>query len=149
MRWNPHVTVATVVFRDEQFLCVEEHSRKGAVINQPAGHWEDGETLVEAAQRETLEETGWHIAISHLSGIYQWRHPTSSETFLRVCFAADCLQHEPTRELDPAIIAVHWLSREQISQRQQDWRSPMVLRCIDDYLNGHRYPLDLLQSVLN
>lgn len=149
MRWNPHVTVATVVARSDHFLFVEEHSHRGAVINQPAGHWEEQETLIEAATRETLEETGWHIAISRLCGIYQWRQPNNGETFLRFCFAGDCLQQDPTAELDPAIIAVHWLSREQLLQRQPDWRSPMVLRCIDDYLSNNHYPLDLLHSLLN
>jgi len=149
MRWNPHVTVATVVSRNDQFLCVEEHSHSGAVINQPAGHWEDRETLIEAAQRETLEETGWHIAISHLCGIYQWRHPEKGETFLRFCFAGECLHQDPTAALDPAIIAVHWFSREQLLQRQSAWRSPMVLHCIDDYLNENHYPLNFIHSLLN
>lgn len=149
MRWSPHVTVATIVSRDDRFLCVEEQSRDGPVLNQPAGHWEERETLIEAAQRETLEETGWHIAISHLCGIYQWRHSQNGDTFLRFCFAGDCLHQDPTRELDPAIIATHWLSREQLLQRQQNWRSPMVLRCLDDYLNGQRYPLDFIHSLLN
>ncbi len=149
MRWNPHVTVATVVSREEQFLCVKEHSRKGEVINQPAGHWEKGETLIEAAQRETLEETGWHVSISHLISVYQWQHPEKDETFLRFCFAANCLEHEPTRELDPAIISVCWLSYKQLLDARPAWRSPMVLRCIDDFISGRNHSLDLFESVLN
>ncbi len=143
------MTVATIVARNDQFLCVEEYGRNGPVLNQPAGHWEECETLIEAAQRETLEETGWHVAISHLCGIYQWRHPSNKETFLRFCFVGECLHQDPTRALDPAIIAVHWLSREQLLQRQQDWRSPMLMRCLDDYSSGHRYPLDLIHSLLS
>ncbi|PCH59518.1 MAG: NUDIX hydrolase [Gammaproteobacteria bacterium] len=149
MRWDPHVTVATIVERNNQFLFVEENCSTGAVFNQPAGHWEDKETLIEAARRETLEETGWHVAITHLCGIYQWRHPDNAETFLRFCFVGECLHQDPTRELDPAIIAVHWLSREQLLQRQQDLRSPMVLRCLVDYLDNHRYPLDFIHSLLS
>ncbi|MBL1433867.1 MAG: NUDIX domain-containing protein [Gammaproteobacteria bacterium] len=105
--------------------------------------------LVEAARRETLEETGWHVAITHLCGIYQWRHPSNNETFLRFCFAGECLHQDPTAELDPAIIAVCWLAREQLLQRQHAWRSPMVLRCVDDYLSNHRYPLDFIHSLLS
>lgn len=147
MRWTPHVTVATVIERDKCFLCVEEQAHGLRVFNQPAGHWEEHETLIEAAQRETLEETGWHVAIDSLTGVYQWRHPSQQDTFLRLCFAAKCLHHDAARPLDPAIIATHWLSRDALLALQPHWRSPMVIRCVDDYLTGRRYPLDLLHAL--
>jgi len=86
MKWEPHITVAAVIERDDTFLLVEEMVEGTAVVNQPAGHWEPGETLIEAAQRETLEETGWEFYPTALVGIYQWQHPRKDETFLRFTF---------------------------------------------------------------
>ena len=144
MEWAPHLTVATIVERDGRFLLVEEEVDGRLVYNQPAGHLEEGETLVEAAVRETLEETAWEVAPSALVGVYHWRHPANGETFVRFCFAAACRRHRPDRALDEGIEQAVWLSRDEVKVSRKRLRSPMVLRCIDDYLAGHRHSLDLL-----
>ncbi len=145
--WFAHLTVATVVERGGTFLLVEEDKGQGPVFNQPAGHLEDGETLPEAAVRETLEETGWDVAPEALVGLYQWRAP-NGETFVRACFAARALVHHPERALDAGIVAARWLTRTELADGGYRPRSPLVLRAIDDFLAGRRYPLELLQHVV-
>lgn len=147
MQENLHVTVAAIVEHEQRFLMVRESIQGQAVYNQPAGHLEENETLLEAVIRECLEETAWHIRPLVISGIYQWTQPTNRQTFLRVCFKAENLQHEPNRELDSGIIAAEWLSRDELVQQQDALRSPLVLRCIDDYLAGHQYPLQLISHI--
>ena len=147
MVWRPNVTVAAIVERDAQFLIVEERAEHGCVLNQPAGHLESGESLIDALVRETLEETGWHVAPTALIGIYRYRPAPASLTYLRFCFSADCTHHEPMRVLDNGIIAIHWLSAAQLRTQRERLRSPMVLRCIDDYLDGRRYPLNMLSDI--
>ena len=124
---------------------VEENDQGQAVINQPAGHLEDGESLLEAVRREVLEETAWHFTPSAITGIYRWRHPASGDTFLRFCFCGTVSGHQPERPLDPDIRATHWLGRAELGRRPL--RSPMVLRCLDDYLAGKRYPLELCHDI--
>jgi 8-oxo-dGTP pyrophosphatase MutT (NUDIX family) len=143
MRWKPHVTVAAVVENDGRFLMVEEEVEGRVVYNQPAGHLEQGESLIEAVVREAREETGWHIRPTAVVGVHQWTSP-SARTFLRVCFAGSALGHDATRTLDAGIRAALWLTRAEIIARSGALRSPMVRQCIDDYLAGKRYPLDLL-----
>ena len=138
------VTVAAVVEREGRFLMVEERSGSNLVLNQPAGHLEQGESLLAAVVRETLEETAHHFEPSHVVGFYLWRSDEANTTYLRVAF---CGMADPTADvetLDEGIVAVHWLTRSQLITRQRQLRSPMVLRCLDDYLAGHRYPLDML-----
>ena len=125
---------------------VEESQDGVAVINQPAGHLEPGESLLEAVVRETLEETAWQFTPEALTGVYRWVHPRKDRTYLRFCFCGRVHGHSPERELDEGIIAAHWLSREQMLQRSL--RSPMVLRSIDDYLAGQRVPLSLCADLL-
>ena len=144
MIWKPHVTVATVLERDGLFLLVEENTDDGIRYNQPAGHLEFGEALSDAAIRETLEETGYTCVPDALVGIYQWRKPERDLSYLRFAFAGRVLAHDARRQLDEDIIAAHWLTPDEIRARQAQLRSPMVMRCIDDYLAGHRFPLDLL-----
>jgi 8-oxo-dGTP pyrophosphatase MutT (NUDIX family) len=144
LTWMPHVTVATVVEQQGRFLVVEEEADGALVYNQPAGHWDDHETLPAAAVRETLEETGWTVALDALLGLYHWRHPVSGITFLRVCFVAHGLRHAPDRPLDQGIRRALWLRRDELAARPERLRSPLVLRCIDDYRAGRRYPLELL-----
>lgn len=146
MRWMPHVTVAAVVEDDGRFLMVEEEAEDRIVYNQPAGHLEQGESLVEAVVRETHEETGWHIRPTDVVGIHQWTSP-GERTFLRVSFAGRALKHDPARAPDAGVRAVLWLTRTEILRRSGVLRSPMVLRSLDDYLAGRRYPLDLLVSL--
>ena len=144
MIWKPHVTVATVLERDGLFLLVEENTDDGIRYNQPAGHLEVGEALSDAAIRETLEETGYTCVPDALVGIYQWRKPERDLSYLRFAFSGRVLAHDARRQLDEDIIAAHWLTPDEIRARQAQLRSPMVMRCIDDYLAGHRFPLDLL-----
>lgn len=143
MVWKPDVTVAALVEREGRFLLVEERIRGRLVLNQPAGHLEDGETLVEAVVRETLEETAWHFAPEHLLGVYQWRSPRGRST-LRFAFRGSVSGHEPDRPLDSPVVATHWLSRDEILGRAARLRSPLVLRCIEDYERGVRLPLTAL-----
>ena len=124
---------------------VEEEADGQTVINQPAGHLESGESLVAATIRETLEETAWRLTPTALTGIYRWRHPDKGITFLRFCFTGEVDGHDPGRALDDGILGTHWLSREELAARQL--RSPMVLRCVDDYLAGRRYPLELCRDL--
>lgn len=145
MRWTPHVTVAAVIENQGQFLVVEENQAGETVFNQPAGHLEPDESLLEAAIRETWEETAWRFQPSAITGLYRWVHPELQQTFLRVCFTGTVDQHDPTQALDEGIIQAHWLTREELAGRPL--RSPMVIRCIDDYLAGKRFPLSLYGEI--
>ena len=142
--WKPNVTVAAVIERDGRFLLVEEETPEGLRFNQPAGHLEEGESLEEAAVREALEETAHRFVPEYLVGIYQWRKPERDLSYLRFAFSGRVLAHDARRQLDEDIIAAHWLTPDEIRARQAQLRSPMVMRCIDDYLAGRRFPLDLL-----
>jgi ADP-ribose pyrophosphatase YjhB (NUDIX family) len=142
--WRPDVTVATIVQRDGRFLLVEEMVGGRCVLNQPAGHLEAGESLVEAARRETLEETAWHVAPTDLVTISQWSNAPGGRHFLRFTFAAEAERHEPERRLDAGIVRAAWLSRDEIAAAHERLRSPIVLASIDDWIEGRRYPLDML-----
>ena len=148
MVWKPDVTVAAVVERDGKFLFVEERAGGRVVLNQPAGHLENGETLIEAVARETLEETGWSFVPGHVVGVYLWQPEHLARTFLRIAFAGRLEGHDPARPLDHGIVRTRWLDREQLLAAQPRHRSPLVLRCVEDYLAGARYPLELLTHVL-
>ncbi|AOA58979.1 NUDIX hydrolase [Acinetobacter larvae] len=144
--WTPHVTVATVVERDGCFLLVEEHSKgiSHTVFNQPAGHVEAGETLQQAAIRETLEETAHQVTIDALLGIYTYTPPMFPDrTYYRFCFLAHSIAHHEQRALDQDIVAAHWMSLEQL-QLTGRARSPLVVKAIADALAGQRYPLSLI-----
>lgn len=143
MTWHPHVTVAAVIEKDGLFLMVEEIIDGQLRLNQPAGHWEDNETLVDAVIRETLEETAWHFHPRSLIGVYQWRHPEKDTTFLRFAFCGD-VTSETDQPLDKEIVRACWLSHEEIIARRDQHRSPQVLTCIDDYLAGKRADMSLL-----
>jgi len=143
MRWKPHVTVAAVVEDCGRFLIVEEEVEGRIVYNQPAGHLEPGESLVEAVIRETREETGWRIQPTAVVGIHQWTSP-GGRSFLRVSFAGTVVDRDTGCVPDDGIRAVLWLTRMEILQHSAGLRSPMVMKCLDDYLAGKRYPLDLL-----
>lgn len=147
MIWKPHVVAATVVERDGRYLCVEELIDEAIVINQPAGHLDPGETLVQAAERETLEETAWSVRVTDLIGVYQLETRTPGKTFLRFCFAAEALRHDPGRELDDEIQRTLWLSRAELAALSDRHRSPLVMRAVDDHAAGRRYPLALLDAL--
>ena len=144
---RPTITVATVVEREGRFLLVEEETRDGPRINQPAGHLEFGETLPAAAVRETLEETGWHVRVTALVGVYRWEAPDTGATFLRFAFAADAQRHDATRTLDVGILRVLWLSYDDLRAQIAAHRSPLVLRCVDDYRAGKRWPVAFVTEI--
>lgn len=145
---RPTVTVATIVERDGRFLVVEEETRNGTELNQPAGHLEAGETLPAAAIRETLEETGWHVSPTALVGVYRWQSPSDGATFVRFAFAADARRHDAARPLDDGIIRALWLTYEDLAAQRRRHRSPLVLRCVDDYRAGRRWPVGFVTEVL-
>ena len=143
MVWKPSVTVAAVVERDGRFLFVEEEADGRRVLNQPAGHLDPGESLVAACAREALEETAHRVEPTALVGVYRWHYAVQDVTFLRFCFAGKVLGTEK-RPLDKEIVALHWLSLDELKARKAQHRSPLVLKCVEDYLAGKRYPLGLL-----
>jgi ADP-ribose pyrophosphatase YjhB (NUDIX family) len=143
MGWKPHVTVSAVAERDGRFLMVEELVEDRAMFNQPAGHLDEDESLVEAVMREVLEETAWEFVPEHVTGLYLWKS-RSGRTFLRINFFGHCLRHHPDRGLDDGILRAAWMSRAELVAAGDRLRSPMVLRCLDDHLAGRRYPLDVL-----
>ena len=145
--WSPHIVVATVVERDGRFLLIEERINEQRVLNQPAGHWEPGETLVEAARRETLEEAGWDVEPTHLLGVYEWQPASLPYPFVRFAFAATPLRHHPDRPLDAGIERALWMTPDEILQAEPRWRSPSVQTCIADFQAGVRYPLDLIRHL--
>jgi len=144
MIWKPNVTVAAVVERQGRFLIVEEDADGKRVYNQPAGHLDEDEGLIEAVMRETLEETAWHFEPTALVGVYRWKNTHTGITYLRVCFTGACHGEEVGRPLDEGIVQAVWLSRDELAALGSRLRSPLVLRCVDDYLAGRRYPLELL-----
>ncbi|GHU33784.1 NUDIX hydrolase [Betaproteobacteria bacterium] len=144
MVWKPHVTVAAVVERDGKFLLVEEETDEGIRFNQPAGHLECGESLTDAVVREVLEETAYTFVPRFLVGIYHWPHPRKDITYLRFAFGGEVVGHEPERKLDTGILGARWLSLDEIQANADRHRSPMILRCIEDWHVGKRYPLELV-----
>lgn len=145
--WQPDVTVATVVVHDGRLLCVEEDVRGERVLNQPAGHLEPDESLVNAALRETLEETGWDVKLTAFVGAYQWTSPTDGQQFLRMAFAAEPLQHHAGRALDDGIVQALWLTPQELQAEAHRHRSPMVWRCVADFLSGSRHPLQTVAQI--
>ena len=147
MGWNPEVTVAVIVPRDGRFLMVEERIAGRLVLNQPAGHLEDGETLIEAAVRETREETAWRFHAEALIGVYLWRDPQTQRSFLRFAFSGSVDDHQPQLPLDLGIVRAVWMTHEQLLAQPARLRSPLVLRCLDDFLLGKRQPLETVATL--
>jgi ADP-ribose pyrophosphatase YjhB (NUDIX family) len=147
-QWPPHVTVACVIEKDGKYLMVEERDKTSGelVFNQPAGHLEHGESITEAALRETLEETGWNIELKGVLGIALHRAPKTGITYFRTTFLAAPLQRVENTEIDPDIHAVHWLDYEAIRARSARMRSPLALAVIERHRQGICYPLDLILS---
>jgi 8-oxo-dGTP pyrophosphatase MutT (NUDIX family) len=142
MGLNPDVTVAALAMRDGRFLVVEERIAGRLVLNQPAGHLEDGETLLEAAIRETREETAWRFHPEALVGTYLWRNPDNGRSFLRFAFCGEVDGHRPEQPLDRGIVRALWLSPAELAAQPSRLRSPLVMRCIEDFIGGRRQPLD-------
>jgi 8-oxo-dGTP pyrophosphatase MutT (NUDIX family) len=141
MSWKPDITVAAVVEQEGRFLCVEERINGRRVFNQPAGHVEHGEDFLAAVVRETLEETGWQFVPEALLGVYSWHSPGRQRSTLRFTFCGQVHGHDPARALDVPVIAAHWLTRAQLLEPARPLRTPLVIRCIDDYLSGRRLTL--------
>jgi len=146
MVWKPHVTVAAIVERDGKFLLVEEETNDGLRLNQPAGHLEANESLLAAASRETLEETAYTFTPDTLTGVYRWMRPQGDITYLRFAFAGQIGKHDPARKLDDGIVRTVWMSHQELIDSATRHRSPLVLRCVEDYLAGKRYPIELLSD---
>lgn len=142
--WKPNVTVAAVMHRDGQYLLVEEETDDGVRFNQPAGHLECKENLLDAVVREALEETAYHFKPTALLGVYNWRHEKKEITYLRFAFIGEIMGWEAERKLDNGIIAARWMTVEEARACADQHRSPLILRCIEDHAAGKRYPLDLL-----
>jgi 8-oxo-dGTP pyrophosphatase MutT (NUDIX family) len=142
--WRPSATVAAVIERDGRFLFVEEMSHGKRVLNQPAGHLDPNESLIAACAREVLEESAHRFEPTGLVGIYRWHYAEKDVTFLRFCFKGRVLGHDPQLKLDKEIIGLHWLTPAQLEARRAQHRSPLVQKCVDDYLAGRDFPLDVL-----
>ena len=148
MIWTPHGTVATVIEKDGKFLLVKEYDNGQAVYNQPAGHIEADELVVDAAIRETLEETAYHVDVNKLIGIYIYKAPANGVTYHRYCFSASVTRFDESAQLDEGIIEAVWLSYEEIQEKVDEMRSPLVIKCIEDYLNKPHLELDTIYELL-
>ncbi len=133
---SPDVTVAAVTQTAGRFLVVEERINRRLVFNQPAGHVERGESLLTAVVREVQEETAWRFVPQALLGVYLWRNPASGRSTLRFAFVGEVADHDAKQPLDRGIVRTHWLSQPELLQRQGQLRSPLVMRCIEDYRRG-------------
>jgi len=149
MRWKPNVTVAAIAEDNGRFLLVEEAVDGQIVYNQPAGHLEKEESLIEAIKREVLEETAWEFTPAGLIGVYLYPSLNNDITYLRFCFHGRCHNEHKDKKLDDGIIQAIWLSKDEIQAQAEKLRSPMVMRCIEDYLLGKSYPLTLIKHALS
>ena len=149
-RFKPNVTVAAVIERDGRFMLVEEESADGLKLNNPAGHIDPGESPQEGCARETLEETAHHFRPTALVGVYLSRKLGSANgedvTYLRFAFCGELGEREEGRALDSGIVRTLWMSLEEIRASVARHRSPLLLRCVEDYLTGTRYPLSLVYT---
>ena len=149
--WTAHVTVATVVEKDGKFLFVEEHTEgvTHTVFNQPAGHVEANETLIEAAIRETMEETGHTVEITNLLGMYTYTPPMFPDrTYYRFCFLAQSISYDPNAKLDTGIVGAVWMTLDELIESACA-RSPLVIKAVQDAQSGQKYPLSLIYEHQN
>ena len=146
MSWTPHATVACIIEENSRFLMVIENDDGQIVINQPAGHVEEGESFEQAAVRETLEETGFSVELTSLVGLYTIEGANGT-TYHRLCYTANRLNETAHTDLDADIIETAWLSYQELLDRKAELRSPMVLACIDDYLDNRRFPLNFVRAL--
>jgi phosphatase NudJ len=149
-RWHPSVTVAAIIEREGKFLLVQEHTPEGLRLNNPAGHLDPGESLIQACAREALEETAHPFAPTSLLGMYmsRFQRPSSGEdiTYLRFAFCGDLGAEIAGQALDEGIVRTLWMTPDEMRERRGEHRSPLVMRCIDDYLKGQRLALDALHT---
>ena len=148
--WKPSVTAAAIIERDGRFLLVEEETADGLRLNNPAGHLDPGESLVQGCVREALEETTHRFTPTALVGVYLSRmvRPSTGEdiTYLRFAFSGELGAAQPDRTLDHGIVRTLWLTPDEMRASRERHRSPLVLRCMEDHLRGQRHPLDLLYT---
>ena len=147
MIWKPNTTVAAIIEQDGRFLMVEENTADGIRINQPAGHLDEGETILQGVTRETLEETAYDFTPTELLGIYHWQRPAKDVTYLRFAFVGKLGVHHPELGLDDGIIRAVWMTLDELRASQAIHRSPQVLKCVEDYLTGQRFPLAVLSHL--
>jgi ADP-ribose pyrophosphatase YjhB (NUDIX family) len=153
-RWKPSATVAAVIESNGKFLLVEEHTPEGLRLNNPAGHLDQGESLIEACARETLEETKYKFTPRELVGVYMSRFQRAATsrrsiqdvTYLRFAFCGCLGELQMERRLDTGIVRTLWLSPDEIHASASRHRSPLVVQCLDDYLRGQRFPLSLIHT---
>ena len=143
--WKPNVTVAAVINRGGRYLMVEEETDQGVRLNQPAGHLDENESLVDACTRETLEESAWQFTPTALVGIYQWQRPQRDITYLRFAFAGTLGEFDGERKLDDGILRALWMTLDEVRNSQDRHRSPLVLQCIVDHQAGQRIPLTAIK----
>jgi 8-oxo-dGTP pyrophosphatase MutT (NUDIX family) len=143
-QFKPNTTVAAIVEQNGKFLLVEESTDRGNRYNQPAGHLEDNETLIEAVIRETMEEAAYEFTPEFLLGVYQWKHQHNDTTYLRFAFIGKAGRHYPMQELDGGIVQAVWMDIDEMRDKANLMRSPQVLTCVEDYLVGKRYPLQVV-----
>ena len=146
-QFKPNTTVAAIIERNGQFLLVEETTDRGNRFNQPAGHLEDNESLIQAVVRETMEETAYEFTPEFLLGVYQWKHALNDTTYLRFAFIGKAGVNYPMQELDDGIVRAVWMSVDEIREKAALMRSPQVLMCIEDYLAGKIYPLEVITNL--
>ncbi|MEY4763893.1 MAG: hypothetical protein RI907_566 [Pseudomonadota bacterium] len=148
VRWKPNVTVAAIIEREGRFLLVEEETSDGLLLNNPAGHLDPGESPLQAVIRETLEETACGFTPTGFLGLYmsRFRRTRTGEdtTYLRLAFVGHVGEADPTLTLDEGIVRTVWMTPEEIRANPQRLRSPLVLECLESYLAGQRFPLDIL-----
>ena len=142
--WKPNVTVAAVIERDGRFLLVEEETSEGLRFNQPAGHLEEGESLLDAAVREALEETAHRFVPEYLVGVYQWTRPQGDITYLRFAYGGRVEGVEDGRALDEGIVRAVWMTLDEVRATAGRHRSPLILQCIEDWRAGQRHPVSLV-----
>ena len=143
--WKPNLTVAALIERDGRFLMVEEHTPEGLRFNQPAGHLEPGESLLEASVREVLEEAAHRFVPEYLVGVYQWTRAQGDITYLRFAYGGKSLGEESGRRLDEGIVRALWMTADEVRASTARHRSPLILQCVEDYIAGRRFSLDLLR----
>lgn len=146
-QWLPHVVAAAIVERDGRFLFVEEHTAEGLRLNQPAGHWERDETLIDAVRREALEETAHHVEPTALLGCYTTYYPRRDITYLRFAYVCNVTGFDPERALDHGIVRAVWLTPDELAVHPTPHRSQLVMRCVKDYLAGRYFPLDFVSHL--
>lgn len=143
MRFKPNSTVATIIEKDGLFLFVEEGDLSNPVFNQPAGHIEQGESILDAALRETLEETGCTVELTGYMGLYTYTAPSNQTMYHRHCFTAKIISHDDSYILDKGIHGTKWLTLNALIESKQA-RSPLVIKCIQDFLARPALPLDII-----